>query len=379
MIDKLKKVYSGVILSKNSIPVKDKIIVFESDDWGGIRTPNIEAANKLKKIGAYSNDSAYLDVDTLESESDLVSLFAVLKKYKDHIGNFPLLTANFVMGNPDFPKIKDSNFNEYFYEPFTETYNTYFGKNQMLDKIKLGVNSNIFYPQFHGREHVNVPLWLNQLKAQNKFFLAAFDEKFFGIQTKELESRNRNVQISFELPPNSKIIAANIQEGLLLFENIFGYKSKSFIPNNYVWSQNSNELLKINNIQFLQGLRSMAEPLIDENEVHRKLYPRYGGRKGHSGIINIVRNASFEPSLTSGNINKALEKCLTDIYIAFLFKQPAVISCHRLNFVSGLNLENRESNLQLFEELIHLILKKWPDVKFMNTVQLGQHYKEIIA
>ena len=54
-----------------------------------------------------------------------------------------------------------------------------------------------------------------------------------------------------------------------------------------------------------------------------------------------------------------------------LWKKPAIISTHRINFIGFLDERNRTSNLKSFSLLLENILKKWPDVEFMTTVSLG--------
>jgi hypothetical protein len=44
---------------------------------------------------------------------------------------------------------------------------------------------------------------------------------------------------------------------------------------------------------------------------------------------------------------------------------------HRLNFMGGLKIENREENLELLNKLLIKVVSKWPEVKFINTEELG--------
>ena len=60
-----------------------------------------------------------------------------------------------------------------------------------------------------------------------------------------------------------------------------------------------------------------------------------------------------------------------DIEIAFRWKKPAVISTHRVNYVGSIDPKNRQKGLGELKRLISLILKKWPDVEFMSSSQLG--------
>jgi len=62
---------------------------------------------------------------------------------------------------------------------------------------------------------------------------------------------------------------------------------------------------------------------------------------------------------------------LLDIENAFKWKKPAVISSHRLNYIGGLNEKNRVSGLKDLNRLLSEIQKRWPDVEFMTSSQLG--------
>jgi len=42
-----------------------------------------------------------------------------------------------------------------------------------------------------------------------------------------------------------------------------------------------------------------------------------------------------------------------------------------LNFIGAINEKNRTQNLQLLEELLSKIMKRWPDVEFMSSDELG--------
>jgi len=57
----------------------------------------------------------------LECNEDLEELFNVLTSFKDANNRSPVFTGVNVVANPDFDKIKEANFKQYYYEPFTET------------------------------------------------------------------------------------------------------------------------------------------------------------------------------------------------------------------------------------------------------------------
>jgi hypothetical protein len=65
-----------------------------------------------------------------------------------------------------------------------------------------------------------------------------------------------------------------------------------------------------------------------------------------------------------------VKKCISDIENAFIFKKPAIIASHRLNFVGVIDPENRDRNLNMLDKLLADILIKWPNVVFMTSDKL---------
>ncbi len=59
--------------------------------------------------------------DALETPEDLDRI-EILQKYRDCKGKTPKFTANTIVANPDFEKIREGGFETYHFEPFTETY-----------------------------------------------------------------------------------------------------------------------------------------------------------------------------------------------------------------------------------------------------------------
>jgi len=346
-----------------------KIIVFESDDWGSIRMPSKKVFNELLSTGINVDKCAYNSYDSLESFDDLNCLYEVLLKFKDKKGNCPVFTANTVIGNPDFERIRLSGFKEYFFEPFTDTIKRNSSQSNNLKLWKKGIEEKIFYPQFHGREHVNVSLWLRLLQENNVLFHKLFSMGMWGVGPEVLMVSKLHIQASYDCNDKNEIIKHSemINEGLNQFFNIFGFKSRSFIANNYIWDKSLNCILAQNGVSYIQGMRFQKMPLF--NREKRKLILHYTGEKNNYGQYYMIRNCSFEPTENPYLDNISL--CLNQINNAFFWKKPAVISTHRLNYIGSIVEENRTKNLLLLKELIFKIIKIWPDVEFLTTVELG--------
>jgi hypothetical protein len=352
---------------------KRKIVVFESDDWGSIRTPDLSSLNKLKSEGLPVEKCLYMMNDALESSDDLKALFQVLQKFEDKNGNTPVFTANTIVANPNFEKIENSAFNEYYFESFLETYQRYYGDTDVFNTFKEGINKGVFYPQLHGREHLNVSRWMRDLKAGVPETRLAFDLGMTGVSAHITKTARGSYQAAFDGGEQETIFdkSAILKDAINLFENIFGFKSKSFIAPNYVWDNTLEKTALEYGVEYMQGSSSQRLPSNFGDPI--KTQRHYTGSKISNGIYYLVRNASFEPSLLTHKA--AVESCLSEIASSFLWGKPAIITTHRVNYIGGIDAQNRLNSLQLLEKLIQEIQNKWPEVEFMSTVQLGDIIK----
>lgn len=116
-----------------------RIVVFESDDWGSIRMRSADDKLELERLGFDFTGQDFNTYDALESNDDLSQLFEVLSSYKDEHGNHPVITAVSIVGNPDFKKIKESGFREYYWESMSETCKRYPDHNRVcMNSVGLG-------------------------------------------------------------------------------------------------------------------------------------------------------------------------------------------------------------------------------------------------
>jgi hypothetical protein len=354
------------IYERKGFKTKRKIVVIESDDWGSIRMPSKNIYSQLLNAGISVNQCHYNKYDSMASKTDMGFLFELLSKFKDKNNNPVIITANAVVANPDFEKIKKSGFREYHFELFTDTLKR--KTDNSVEKWKEGIKNKVFYPQYHGREHLNVNRWLNYLKNNSQELKTAFEHEVFGISSTISKEKNPSfmaalaVDNTFDYEKHNQIL----EEGYKLFEQIFDYKSLSFIAPNYTWhKQHENTLYKLG-VRYLQGTITQKRPLPKQIE---KFEYHYTGQVNVNNQIYLVRNCLFEPS---SNQNKNwVDSCLSEINKAFNHQRPAIICSHRVNFIGSIVPENRDRNLKLFDELLKRITQKWPDVEFFTSDQLG--------
>jgi len=371
MIEKLRQTLSRNATNYRGLRTNRKIVVIESDDWGSSCMPSADTYQKLVQKGIRVDQCPYASFDALACEQDLEDLFSVLTGFRDRNNAHPVITANAVMMNPDYDKIRDCGFQTYYGEPFTETLKKYPMHNRSFSIWLDGLTEGIFYPQFHGREHLNIDSWMKSLKLNESVDRIIFDENMYWPGSAEEVKGGISQRAAFdaenleELDEHREII----RHGLEQFEKHFGYKSESFIAPNFVYHPDLNKTLFENGVQYIQGMKYQKLPIAGKNK--REMLRRIHGRKNELGQFNLIRNCVFEPSQYPES-HDTIGHCLRGVENAFFWKKPAVITAHRLNFIGYIDPGNRERNLKLLRELLKTLLNQWPDIEFMTSVELGK-------
>lgn len=359
--------------SKNLVgwTTRDKIVVFESDDWGSIRMPGIETREKLIEAGISVDRNYFTRNDRLESYRDMEALLELLSGFKDIRGKHPVFTTLNIMGNPDFDTILASDGKEYAWQHVDNTYIEYGEDAHAMREIwKQGIDSGLLCPQFHGREHLNIRRWMRGLEAGLPATRLALQHRLTGIKPADAKEKRGEYQAAFDIdfPEDIPFVNRIIEEGIDHFEKYFGYKSKYFVPTNGPLNNSSYPMLVNKGIRFLNTSKLEREPM--GNGVYKKHF-RWLGKRHKSGLTFITRNAFFEPSANDW-FPDWVAHCMGNIENAFKWKKPATICTHRVNYVSGITMKNRDIGLAQLNALLSAIQKKWPDVIFMSSVELGE-------
>ncbi len=346
---------------KRDFKVTRHIVIFESDDWGAIRVPSLTVKENLISKGYAMDQRPYERFDTLESDRDIDNLAQVLNAYRDSLGNSAQFTLNYLSANPDFDKIKNDKFKNYYWEPISQTYNSYPHSSHVIDYVKKGIESSIFSVQYHGREHFNVLKWMTALQGGDSDCLEAFNYRMCGIFPKSNPAIGNQYMIALNCHNDFQPDIHN--EGVREFNHLWGYAPKSFIAPCYTWGPITEQILAGLGIVGIQASRFQRLPNSDKTIVH------WTGEHNQYGQIQTVRNCSFEPATSQSPDDEPI-KCLHEISRAFNNHNVAIISSHRINYVSGISAKNAEHNLRLLSQLLTEILHKYPDVEFTTSDQL---------
>lgn len=352
-----------------------KIVVIESDDWGTIRMPSKVVYDYFLKKGFRVDKDPYCKFDALECSTDLSNLFDVLQSVRDKNGRHPVITANTILANPNFERIKEGNFSEYHYEPFFNSYLRPTYDNKTPELWKQGMDAGLFRPQFHGREHLYVKKWLNSISKTDSAARFSFDLGTFGLTSVVHKGIPDNFMGAFNSGLNRDIVEFKeiLTDGLNMFNILFGYKSKSFIATTYTWHPLIENHLAINGVEYLQGMIHQRIPIDDDSNFAFKK-SNFTGWYSKSKLMYLSRNSFFEPSQSP--TFDWVSDCLKRIELAFFWNVPVILSTHRLNFIGSIFPNNSANSLNLFKNLLKRIVSIYPDVEFMSSDELGDLMKK---
>lgn len=342
-----------------------KIIVIESDDWGSFRFKNQKIRNLY--IKEYNPQNWMHYNDCFESYDDLKALESTLKKFKDSKNNHPSFTFLMNPANPDFKRIKDNNFDEYYYETFKETLSKRYDGGEIYNWYKKAIEANLIEVGFHGREHLNVNSWMDDLKRGHEVVLDGFNNKIWG-QGVLLSKQYNSYRSSFQMKSYDELdfLRSVITDGVAIMNKMFNQKTTYFLAPDGPFHLKLNSALKSSGIKYI-GLAKLHTNPLENKKYQKKLF--WKGKRTKEGLLVITRNVIFEPA--SPKSVDWVQSALKSIESAFKFNKPAVISTHRANYVGSLNIENRIFSFKQLETLLEKILEQWPDVEFKTSSQLG--------
>ena len=346
-----------------------KIVVFESDDWGMIRMPSKESYQRLVQKGVPVDKSVYNRFDSLERNQDLEALMEVLDSVKDKNGSPARFTLNTIMANPNFQNIRESGYQKYFYEPFTETLGRYSHTDQVMKLYREGIEQKVFQPQFHGREHLQVNNWLRKLQSNNTEFQAAFEEGMYTVNpTYGFSCKEECLDgMATYHEPDSEFASHSVAEGLNLFEKTFGFRSRSVIAPCYTWHSDLEKTFADHGVKYIQGARAQREARVGQEK--KVIKRHYMGQKSSLGLRYLIRNVHFEQ--VENPEADWVDSAMQEIKTAFRLRKPAIISSHRVNYIGRINTAHRDKNLDFLRRMLQTIKKSYPEVEFMSTDELG--------
>ena len=342
--------------------VDQHIVVFDSDDWGSQRMPSKKAFDELVRLGIL-NDKAVVNnkYDTIARSEDLNTLFDLLSSFKGADGKSAKLTPFGNPVNPDFVRIKDNGFTQYYYETFLDILDREGEKDKVQQLWLQAIQEGIVSPQFHGREHLSYPMWMDCLQDEHGIVRTAFEHHFYAAPTAPIPQHADHflAAMFFMNDKQKEMIGTALEDGINIMNRIFGTKPTVFAPPNGVSHPYFDEILAKNGVMALHNPRRW-EPDGQGGATQAYIKQQYNTYQQ----LYYSRNCVFEPVAVSYD---AVDFCMTQVQAAFNWHKVAIISTHRVNYVGGIDPRNRERGIRELKRLLKAITTKWPDVIFMTT------------
>jgi len=348
-----------------------KILVLSVDDYGNVRLDSKKARHKMDDAGLLVR-SRFDAFDTMETKEDLESLYETLTSVKDANGNNAKITAFTLPCNIDFERLEAENYTEYFYELLPKTFEKLTAKDSKTYEgtwklWKEGIKSELLIPQYHGREHLNLKVFKEKLRNNDKeVAIALKNRSYTSISNSGYKDINYTAAFDFWDPSENKALSKILIDGINQFQNVFGYRPVHFMP------PTSNIHSSLLPVIKSEGIKYMDTNLIHNQHQgfgkYKKSY-NFTGKKVNSGNLYIVRNVVFEPTVNNGV--DWVGYSLDQIAAAFRWNRPAIISSHRVNFCGYIEPKNRLTGIFALRNLLKKVVERWPDVEFMGANELG--------
>ena len=314
--------------------VDEPVVILESDDWGPGPPGHADALHRLLQV---------------------------LATHRDDVGRPAVLTANMVLSVPDGPAIVSGGFRGYARRELDVDFP------ELFAAMREGRAAGTFFPQLHGREHLNPEALLRRARNGDVPLRSLLEIPGWS----DWEALDSPLQGHFvdgsELP--TRTMAADQQrvmvaEGVRLFARAFGESPASAVAPCYLWNDDTEEAWAAAGVRYIQtaGYRCIGRGA-DGAYIQSPKWI-HAGSVNHQGQRYLVRNVMYEPADGHG-----WEAAWREVRRRFREAQPAVISTHRYNYTRP---ESQEQALRGLGELLDRVCRRYPRVRFAASPEWGR-------
>lgn len=347
-------------------------VVFESDDWGACElTTEATASEKYCQImKKYRKDSSWSSA-TLETPSDLDRLFKILRKYSGIDGLPCIFTAFTCMGNPDFAAMRSNGFSEYVDIGLDKGVPAGWERGDITGKMRKGLEEGVWAPEFHSFLHHTSPKKLmerlNSSGKDGKMARELFEIKCYYQGEHIPEYIDLNVKEQFDW----------VSRCMTRFNNIFGFKphaavtSDAYPETEIVWAANGITAICLKNCRINSG-EVIVYPTKPWNL--QNVYEKIGNYNPAINAVYNIRNVFFECTMDKSPARgHSVEEVIPVINNRLkVLNEPAIISTHRLNYIS-LDKELVDLRCKELEKLLASLQEK--GAYFLTTGEVADLYR----
>ena len=337
------------------------LVCIESDDWGNPTWQDDSIMRRFNHRFGHEPRSNW-DYDIRESDDDLAMLAMTLGTVRDSTGNLPTFTINVIVGEPDYCNPHFINGESYVWRPAHDL---------SQDRTDWLNDQAVFHVELHGLEHFNPGILLDLIRRKDDRIRWFMDEGIVppgGILADYPGLGAALLPISDETQLEGCGSCARLLAAVDLFRQQFGTAPLSLVPPNHCWDDNVEQASLDQGIRYIQATQIHYEELgAFQRGEYQSCVP---GCSSKRALIYLVRNVDFEPVTTAYNPARVYHRIS-----GFLARHiPVVINTHRLNYVGTGNDTGKRSGLSELEHLLKAIIRDFPKVRFLSSVEMGALY-----
>jgi hypothetical protein len=330
------------------------LVLFQSDDWGRAGVRDREGWEELRAAGFNLGQKPY-DFYSLETAEDLHALGKVLRKHRDSTGRRPSLVMNFIMANVDFDCCFNPGQKQIPLRPLTAGWPGTWHRPQLLDAYQQGIRERLFFPALHGLNHFCERAMARERDAGGE--RAELIRRLWHAQTPYIHWRMPWIGYEYwdpEKRPADRFLSAAEQQDAItraaeIFRELFAAMPFSACAPGYRANPDSRTAWFESGVRVAQsGPGERRRPYLDG-----------------AGMLVTFRTVEMEPAIERCPV----EKLVKQVGECFAAGVPAVISIHSINFHSTIQ-DFRTSTLQLMDEFLTAIEKRWPDLLYLHDADL---------
>ena len=335
--------FGAALLGKRASAVdwtRARAVVLESDDWG--LCGFVPDHDTLVAFGTVRPpESRYPPVyggSTLEDSTAVTDLCGVLAAHRGRDGLPALLQPNYIVASLACePLVGAEEYGGRLLARIDQQYGWFryelprlprlYERRGLLPSVRAGVQSGVWYPEFHGSYHYDPQRRRDAVAADS----AAREAACRGVLPFPGDSK------AWELGPwrDSADLMQELDAALAVFTELFGRRPASVIAPDYTWDERNERMWSQRGLTIIQAKREQRRPRYAGGRPlarARKLIGRTSDRLRHRGRVYVERNCRLEPVQARG-ADAVVADCLGQIRRAWRSGEPAVVETHRINYV----------------------------------------------
>src|SRR2546425_8845692 len=315
------------------------VLILESDDWG---------------------------YGPVVQEQRLDQIVELLARFRDSRGSHPVMTLGVILAGPDTERIRADGCRTYHRVTLADPRLT-----PVRDAMVRGVARGVFALQLHGLEHYWPACLMHAASADEK--LRDWLTRGAFPCTEALPSPLQSRWIDASTLPSRPLpideVRAAATEEIAAFTEAFDADPEVVVPSTFVWidAVESAWAKAGARVVVTPGLRNEGRDA--DGRVVAGEHTYFNAATGPDGVLYVVRDCYFEPSFGHTH-QSAIQALQRNTGVG----RPTLLEIHRVNFIG----EERPTQ-HTFEEVTRLLdaaCTQFPDIRFMSTGQLAQHYRD---